>query len=92
MQSNDALLNEILATITNPGITEVQRWEALLENVTALEMTASLHGMDVAAVWKIVQKMEDNEDLPFEEPVVIKTKEERIFWDYISEWEHAQKY
>jgi len=91
MKDMQAILDEVLASITNPNSSPKEKFEDARRNMIAMGLTADKHCIMVREVWEIVKKLEDAPGMPFEQPDEIKTREERIFWDFIAEWDLLPK-
>jgi hypothetical protein len=82
------ILAEIEATITNPAFDPARRFAAVEQQALALSLTADKHDMNVREVWEICKKMDARPDLPMMEPHPDSmTREDRVFWDAIAEWD-----
>jgi hypothetical protein len=77
------VVHEVAESCTNPD--PAKRAEAIRRTSTALGLTADKHQIEVRAVWDIVQAMEHT--APYMEPAELKSPEETIFWDFVTEWD-----
>jgi hypothetical protein len=82
----EKLFDEILATITNPDLSEAQKFARMQKIATALGLVADKHNIQVEQVWEIAKKHDADEKTPIFEPAHNEmTQEQKIFWDYIAE-------
>ena len=82
-----AVLREIEATITNPAFDDAKRMAAVRRMALALSIVADKHQLSVREAWDANQRVDADPNTPISEPTGEMTRDQRIFWDAVAEWD-----